>query len=168
MSILSDSIQVPVPPAQLFTHIATLWEGGCGFGGGRTTGAAAHATRIGCGFRLQCGGHEWGAPTETELEIEDYDEPGGWRALSRPRAVLSWTVRIAPHTSGAELTCVLRHAPHGLKARLKERLSGRHLRRQALRRLLRAWKASVERQEALRRLRVALEAPGADPPKCGA
>jgi len=166
MSILSDSIIVPVPPAQLFTHIATLWESGTGFGGERATGAAAHATRIGCGFRLGCSGHEWGIPTETELEIEDYDEPGGWRALSHPRAVLSWTVRIGRHTSGAELTCVLRHTPHGLKARVKEQLSGRYLRRKALRRLLRTWKASVERQEALRRLRVGLEAPRPDPPRC--
>jgi hypothetical protein len=165
MSILSDSIEVPVRPAQLFTHIATLWESGSGFGGERNTGAAAHAPRIGCGFRLECSGHEWGIPTETELKIEDYDEPGGWRALSRPGAVLSWTVRITPHESGAALTCVLRHTPHGLKARLKERLRNLSLRRRALRRLLRTWKASVERQEALRRLRDALGPPGPDPGK---
>jgi hypothetical protein len=165
VSTLLERIEVSLPPAPLFTHIATLWESGSGFGEEGAVAGVASANRIGPGFRLRCSAREWGLPADTELEIEDYDESSGWRARSWPESTLSWTVRIAPRATGAELTCLLRHAPRGVIARVKERLVGRPRRRRSLRSLLRTWKASAERQEALRRLRVVLQAPGPGPPE---
>lgn len=167
LGTVSASIEVHVPPQRLFTHIATLWEGGAGLGDDGGAADVIAGTRMGTGFRLHCVGREWGIPRDTELEVQDYAECAGWRAVSRPEAILSWTVRIGPHEAGAELSCQVLHAPRGLMARVRERLVGRRRRRRALRRLVGAWKASVEREQALRRLRGALEAPGPGPPDGG-
>jgi hypothetical protein len=166
LSTVSASVEVHVPPEQLFTHIATLWESGAGLGS-EGAGDVIAGCRMGTGFRLHCVGREWGIPRDTDLEVQDYVECAGWRAISRPEAVLSWTVWIAPHEGGAELSCQLLHAPRGLVPRVRDCLVGRRRRRRALRRLVRAWKASVERQQALRRLRGVLEAPGPGPPDGG-
>jgi len=164
MSTVSLSANVNVPPGQLFTHLATLWESGAGLGGEGSRTARPSSIRLGPGFRLRCAGRRWGLPADAELEIEEYFEAEGWRAVSRPDPILSWTVRIAPLERGAHLTCVLRHAPGGVADWLRDRLLGRRRRTRALRQAMHDWKAHVERQEALRRLRAVLDAPGPGPP----
>jgi len=165
MSTLSETVEVRVPAEQLFTWLATLWESGVALGDPRPGAGVLPAARMGRGFRLPCGGRSWGLPLDTELEVRDYAEPEGWRAVSRPDAVFSWTVRIAPVAGGAVLTCVLRHVPAGVVARLRERLAGQRARRRVLRQLLDVWKTDAERQEALGRLRVALDVRGPAPPQ---
>jgi len=165
MSTVSESTHVSVPARQLFTHLATLWESGAGLGGEGSGRARLSSIRVGPGFRRRCAGRRWGLPADAELEIEEFLESEGWRAVSRQDPILSWAVRIAPSELGAHLTCVLQHTPSGVAGWVRDGLVGRRRRRRALRQALHAWKAYAERQEALRRLRAVLDAPGPGPPK---
>lgn len=164
MSTLSVSVLVHMPPEQLFTHMTTLWESGAGLGDNGPGACVPASARLGRGFRLQWDGRRWGVAGDTELAIQDYTESAGWRAVSQPAEALSWTVRIAPLEDGAGLTCVLRYTPPDVMSRLREWLVGRRRRQRALRQLMDGWRTNVERQEALRRLRSMLAAPGSGSP----
>jgi hypothetical protein len=167
MSTLSATIDLHVPAEQLFTHLALAWESGTALGNPQPGAAPDACARMAVGLRLPCTGEDWALPADVELEVRDLVEPAGWQAVSRPDPAFSWTVRIAPLGQGARLTCVLRYRPHGVRGRLAERLGGRRRRRRALRRLLGAWQADAERQDALGRLRAALEGRGSAHPRDG-
>lgn len=160
MSTVSVTVAVQVPPEQLFTHVATLWESGAGLNGEDARAGLLPSARLGPGFRLKLGGRRWRMAADTEMVIQDYVESEGWNAVSQPDKALSWTVRIARLEGSAGLTCVLDYLPDGIRRRLRERLLDRWLRRRALQHLLAGWKADVERQERLRKLRAAIAPPG--------
>ena len=164
MSTVSVSVAVQALPEQLFTHVATLWESGTGLNGNDAGPCVPPSARLGRGFRLRCGGRRWILPADTELEVRDYVESEGWKAISQPDGTLTWTVRVVPLQRRAALVCVLHYAPNGIKGWLQEQLLGRHLRKRALRRLLDRWRIAVERQEGLRRLRAAIAEPAPESP----
>lgn len=153
MSTLTSSREIQVPPDRLFTHLATAWESGDALGGEKEGCEPGLAARMGPGFRVPCPAEPWALPGEAELEVVDYQEPGGWLAVSVTDVTLSWQVRIESRKGVTRLTNILQHQPKGLRAWLRETLIRRRFRRTALRRLLDEWGAEAEREEAFRRLR---------------
>jgi hypothetical protein len=160
MATLKGTIDVQVPRAHLFTHLATLWESGEGFdetGKGLASRKKAPLApsfgRMGPGLRVPFQGDPWGPVSDSELEIRSYTEPVGWSAVSVPASTLSLEVGIFEEKRGTRLTCVLRYRPEGLFAFLLDPILGKRRRRRRLHRLLTAWKTTAERNERLQRLK---------------
>jgi hypothetical protein len=154
MSSLTSSRKTDSPPNRLFTLLAGEFEGGtvpAGSGGGARS---APQDRMGVGLRFRCPGKQWSLPEDSELEVVDYLEPHGWRAVSRSGSPLTMEIGIRPSQEGSVLTLLMDHRPRGLRARVWEIVLCRR-RRIAVEGLLEEWQRNAERQEGLRRLRAA-------------